>query len=168
MKLEKIKTLIAKVAPAVGAAIGGPFGGIAAQFVQQILGVDSEDAAYEILKNDPQAILRLKEAEIEFQKFLVQADVDFEELAVQDRVSARGLFSVNIWPQITLSGTFILGYFGILYLVMSGTILPPTDLRETMILLLGVLAAEVPRIMNFWFGSSLGSREKTERLARMT
>jgi hypothetical protein len=168
LKLEGIKNLIAKVAPTVGAAIGGPFGGIAGKFIQETLGVDSEQAAYDLIKHDPNALLELKKTELEFTKFMRQADIDEKALENENTASARGLFSVNIWPQITLSGTFILGYFCILYLVMSGTILPPTDLRETMILLLGVLAAEVPRIMNFWFGSSLGSREKTERIARMS
>lgn len=156
--------MIGKVAPSIGAAIGGPFGGVAGKIIQDVLGVKTEQEVYDLLSANPTALLELKKAEIAFEQFMIEADVSLEEIAFKDRDSARQLFSVNIWPQITLSTVFVCGYFWILYSVMNGSFTPPDHLRETMILLLGVLAAEVPRIMAFWMGSSLGSREKTSRM----
>lgn len=166
MKLKDVKELIGKVAPTLGAAIGGPFGGIAGTAIQAALGVSSEEAAYDLIKADPNALLELKKADIGFKQYLREAEIREDELEVQDRGSARSLFSINIWPQVLLSGMFVSGYFILLYQVLGGHMQPPENLRETMILLLGVLAAEVPRIMGFWFGSSLGSREKSARLSQ--
>ncbi len=81
-----------------------------------------------------------------------------------DRDSARRLFYVNKWPQIILSAVFIVGYFFILGLLVSGTLMISSEVKETVILLIGLLTREVPTIMQFWFGSSSGSKDKTGKL----
>jgi len=165
MKLSKLKDIISRVAPSLGTALGGPLGTIAGTAIQQALGVDSEEAAAQILQQDPNAILELKKAEIEFNKFLVQADIDVLELEVQDRDSARELFRVNIWPQITLSGIFVGGYFWLLSEIMTGQYQPTPEMETVVNVLIGVLTAGVPQVMSFWLGSSLGSREKSARMS---
>lgn len=67
-------------------------------------------------------------------------------------------------PQIGLSVLFIAGYFLILYTLLTGGILIPESMKDTSILLLGILTREVPTIMQFWFGSSSGSKDKSEQM----
>jgi len=165
MKLSKLKDLIGKVAPSLGTALGGPLGGLAGTVISQALGVETEALAYEKLMADPNALLELKKAEIEFNKFLVEADIDVLELEVQDRTSARELFKVNIWPQITLSAVFVGGYFWLLSEIMTGQYQPTPEMETVVNVLIGVLTAGVPQVMGFWLGSSLGSREKSARLS---
>jgi hypothetical protein len=81
------------------------------------------------------------------------------------RADARKLYSVNYWPQITLSVAFIGGYFTIMALYISGHVVIPADVKDTVTVLIGIMSASVTAIMAFWFGSSFGSREKTAALA---
>ena len=39
------KSVVGTVAPLLGTALGGPFGGVAGKMIQDALGVDSESAA---------------------------------------------------------------------------------------------------------------------------
>jgi len=88
-----------------------------------------------------------------------------EELAYQDTAGARKLFEINIWPQIVLSAFYTIGYFTVLILLMTKTIDLSADMQPTFNIILGVLTAAIPMILQFWFGSSTGSKEKTAKLA---
>ncbi len=69
-------------------------------------------------------------------------------------------------PQLWLSLLFISGFLGILYIVFMGDIDLDGTMKDSAVMLLGILSAGVTQIMNFWFGSSLGSKEKTELLGK--
>ena len=165
MNWDKVKDVIGSVAPTVGAALGGPLGGVAGKIIRDALGVDSDKAAIEALQVDPQAVLKLKTAEIEFDKFVIASEIDLAELGAADRQNARtAAKTVNFWPQVVLSSLFVAGYFIIFLLMMTGKITPVDGFKDMVLILLGVLGAEVTRIMAFWFGSSMGSKEKTAKL----
>jgi len=170
MKWDDVKAVIGKVAPLVGTAIGGPFGGIAGAAIKAALGVKDDDAAIEALKSDPQAVLKLKEAELQFKQFMRDADLREEDIAAKDRASARELFKVNMWPQITLSTVYNIGYFALLFMfidLMTSVDAPTLDewVKGTIGTLIGILTAAIPQINSFWFGSSTGSKEKTAALS---
>ena len=56
---------------------------------------------------------------------------------------------------------FIIGFIVILYLIFSGEVNIEVGMKDTAIYVLGILSAGIAQIMNFWFGSSSGSKEKT-------
>ena len=89
---------------------------------------------------------------------------DVYKLEVSDRKNARCLAKVNMWPQITLSAMFILGYFGIIYMLFGGHIVIDDSIRDMANILIGVMTANIPSIMSFWFGSSSSSKYKTHIL----
>ena len=98
-------------------------------------------------------------------------DIDVFKLEVEDRASARELFKVNIWPQIVLSAIFVIGYFGVLFYLFKskdvGSALSGENaewLQGVFTTISGVLTAAIPQILGFWFGSSLGSKEKTQSM----
>lgn len=163
------KDIIRHVAPTLGTALGGPMAGVATKFIaEKILGKKSasqEEVQAFVLNASPEQLVKLKELEQQFILEMKQLDIDVYALEVKDRDSARKLFEVNVWPQITLSTVFVLGYFGVLYFLMSGTDAQSLVQNPTMTgvftTVLGVLTAAIPQILNFWFGSSLGSKEKT-------
>ena len=71
--------------------------------------------------------------------------------------------STSIIPQVVLSALFIVGYFTMMGLFFSNTLeIPMSDVFNV---LAGVLTAAIPQILSFWFGSSHGSKQKTEALA---
>lgn len=162
---QKLKQIIGAAAPKIGMAIGGPLGGIAGKFVQNALGVDNDEAAVAQLESDPDALLKLKQAEQDFAEHMRKLDIDEEALKVQDRASARDLAKATTpWPQIAISAVFILGYLTILGLFFADQLRVP--MGEAFMVMLGVLTAGVTNILNFWFGSSHGSQGKDDTLAK--
>lgn len=53
--------------------------------------------------------------------------------------------------QVVLSVVFCGGYFLILYLFISGHVKPPSDYKEMIMTLIGVLTAGVGQVLSFWF-----------------
>ena len=64
-------------------------------------------------------------------------------------------------PLIILSTVFLVFYFKILLLFVTGDISPKSEYKDVLLILIGILTREVPTIMQFWFGSSHGSKQKT-------
>jgi len=67
-------------------------------------------------------------------------------------------------PQITLSIVYTVGYFGTLASFIFGWAEVAPEYRDMTITLIGALAAPQIQILNFWFGSSAGSKAKTEAI----
>jgi len=166
---DKLKSAIGTVAPLLGGALGGPFGGIAGKLVQNALGVDSMQAAETMMQTDPEALFKLKAAEIDFQKRLKELGIEEEKVHAEDRNSARDLAkSQGIWPQVSLSIGFLAIYFGLLYLLFTGDLPPMEEFTKGQLgILIGILTAAIPQILAFWFGSSAGSKQKTDHMARV-
>jgi len=164
----KWQDIVKTVAPTIGVALGGPMGGAATKFLTDKLlgnsGGDAQDVESFIMGASPKDLAALKKLDHEFKLEMKALSIDVFELEAKDRDSARGLFKVNIWPQIVLSAIFITGYFAILYMLFSGGVAISESMRDVVNILLGVLTAAVPQILSFWFGSSLGSKEKTNSI----
>lgn len=156
------KSVVGTVAPTIATALGGPFAGMATKTIMEALGVSSEAEIEKTLASaSPDHLLALRNADNDFKVRMRELDIKEEDLEAKDRHSARGLFKVNIWPQIILSVLFVSGYFVVLYFIGNGFIVPSVDMKEAFILLLGLLTREIPTIMQFWFGTSSGSKDKT-------
>lgn len=160
------KNIVRTVAPTIGAALGGPMAGMAVKHIADKWlgepGATEEDVAEAVLNATPEQMIRLKELDQGFKLQMRQMDIDVFALEVKDRESARTLFGINIWPQIGLSALFIVAYFCFTGMLIA-LVLPDIGewQRSMLALLIGILTGEIPRIMGFWFGSSLGSKEKT-------
>jgi len=162
------KSLIKSVAPTIGTALGGPAAGMAVKFVaDKLLGNPSAsetEVADFVANATPETMLKLKELDKDFEIAMRELDIDVFELEVEDRKSAREMAKVNMWPQIVLSALFMTGYFAVMYALFSGEIVIPPGIKEMAAILVGIMTREIPTIMQFWFGSSLGSKEKTAQL----
>lgn len=53
--------------------------------------------------------------------------------------------------QIALSVLFLLGYFAVLVLFVTGHIKTPPEWKEALIALLGVITGGIGTILSFWF-----------------
>jgi hypothetical protein len=166
------KGIVRGVAPTLGAALGGPMAGIAIKFIaDSVLGLPDgatpTDVSTAILSSTPEMLLKLKQSDRDFDVKMKQLDIDVFKLEVKDKDSARRLFSVNIWPQITLSVIFVTGYIYVVALFLVGDISIPAELKSEFAIVLGVLTAGMANILQFWFGSSYGSKEKTKQLGNV-
>lgn len=162
------KKTLATVAPTLATALGGPLAGVAVNVLAKAFGVTPDEASVSnvIATSDPEVLLRAKQAEQDFIVRLEQLGIEREKILFQDRDSARKLFSVDKKPQILLSVLFIAGYFIILGCIMSGILVVPAEFKDILVLLLGIITREVPTIMQFWFGSSSGSKDKQKNEQR--
>lgn len=160
------KDIVASVAPVLGTALGGPFGGMAAKFLSKSLTGDEnagEDVLEEMVQGaNPDLMFKIKQLDADFKLEMKRLGLKEEQLIVEDRQDARKLFSVDKRPQIILSGVFIIGYFILVYTLVTGKFIVPTEQVALMSTLIGVLTAGVANIMQFWFGSSSGSKDKTK------
>jgi len=170
MKLsDKVKGLIGAVAPTLGAAFGGPMGGVAGKFIADALtGGDTSKVEEVLATANPDTLLKLKTLDKEFQLKMKEADIDVFKLEVQDTSNAREMAKTSgAWPQIGLSGAYTAGYFGLLYMLLSGDVSIAPDIGRQIDVLFGVMTAAQIQIMNFWFGSSRGSAMKTEQMHKL-
>jgi hypothetical protein len=104
----------------------------------------------------------IKQAEIELQKSAQELGLNFEQLAVEDRKSAREMqVQTKSYIPATLAVVVTLGFFGILYMLMAGKIMPGS---EALMIMLGSLGTAWTGIIAFYFGSSAGSQAKDEMI----
>lgn len=162
------KSIVRTVAPTLGTALGGPAGGMAVKFLaDQLLGnpdATEQEVAQFVHAASPDQMLSLKSLDNDFAIQMKKLDIDVFALEVQDRENARELFKVNIWPQILLSALFISGYFGIMGVLIYFHNIDINDrIFGILNTVIGVLTAAIPMILQFWFGSSQGSKEKDRK-----
>lgn len=163
------KDIVKSIAPTLGTALGGPMGGAATKFLTDKLlgdaGADALDVESFVLGASPEQLASIKKLDHEFKLEMKALDIDVDALEVKDKESARGLYKVNMWPQITLSAVFVAGYFSVLFLLIGGGAGTGSMINNPVFTtILGVMIGAMPQILGFWFGSSLGSKEKTNTL----
>jgi len=158
---------LAKLVPTIATCLGGPLAGLAVTAVSKALGID-EDKVQNVIdsgKLNADQIASLKQAEIELQRQAQELGLNFEQLAVQDRASARDLQkeTKSIVPPL-LSILVTIGFFGILAGLMSGKIMT----SDALMLMLGSLGTAWTGIIAFYFGSSASSQAKDQMIHNST
>lgn len=158
------KKIVGTVAPGIATALGGPLAGLAVKALGGALGLGegaSEEAvAVAVSGANPDQLLAIKQADHGFKIKMRELGVDLERIAAADRASAREVAKVNMWPHIVLSAVYTVGYFMMLYFFMTGSVEISSSLKTEFSIVLGVMTAAQTMIMQFWFGSSSGSKEK--------
>jgi len=151
--LDKIKNLVGTVAPALGSALGSPLGGAAISMIADKLGVPNNQQAVEkaIRQATPDEMLKLKEADNEFEIKMKELDVDVFRLETEDKQNARAAFSKD-WTTKLMGLLTLSGFMGYIFLV---TLQPPEQNSEALInLVLGYLGGLASAVISFYFGAS--------------
>lgn len=165
------KQTLATVAPMIASAVGSPVAGMAVSAGLSALGItpqpgSEEQQLAEAMKTaTPEQFAALKQAELQFQKDMKSLDIDLAKINQADRASARQMFAAGgKTAQIILSVVYTIAYGVVLYCFMTGQIKVPSDQQVLFGSLIGILTAAQVQILNFWFGSSAGSKDKTQLL----
>jgi len=163
------KAALSTIAPVLGTAIGGPFGGMAAKLVTDALGLPDNCSTTEIaaaMEKDPESVLKLKKAEHDFLIKLEEAGIKKEEIAASDRSNARD-YSANTGTKVVnrlalfIVCLVIVICIGVGYLFADGKLVALTAMQSSILtLVLREAFAKLEQVCNFFFGSSHGSREK--------
>lgn len=167
---DKILQILGGIAPTIATALGGPLAGVATKALAAKL-LDRPDASSEeveaaILGASPNDLLKLKEAEADLERHLIDAGIELEQIAAGDRDSARKRQAAlkDRVPGI-LAALVLIGFFSVIaYLLKYG--LPPAS-AEILALLIGGLSVGFTQILNYYFGSSAGSKNKDVMIERI-
>ena len=159
---------LTQIAPTIATCLGGPLAGLAVTALSKLFGVAPDQVQSMINDNKLSAdqIAAVQQEEIRFKEQTQALGLNFEQLAVEDRKSARDMQTTTqslIPPVLSILVTG--GFFGILaYLMVT-----PADTGNTpLMIMLGSLGTAWTGIIAFYFGSSAGSRAKDQMLFEST
>ncbi len=168
---SRLKRAVRDIAPTIGAAIGGPLTGAAVEALSRaVLGDrsadDSDGRALEaaLAAGRPEVFAAIRAADHEFWTALLEAGLEAERIAAGDRADARARHVAmrDITPAV-LGVAIIAGFFGVLCLMFFHAV--PQGHETEFSILLGALTTMAVAVVNFFFGSSVDSREKTQLMA---
>ena len=155
------------VAPTIATAVGGPFGTMAYGIIAKAMGISVEDAqkTVESGKLTADQIASVQQAEIALKAKAQELGLNFEQLAVEDKKSAREMqvaTKSRIPAILAIAVTF--GFFSILGGLMLGKVEHGAEID----IMLGSLGTAWSGIIAFYFGSSAGSQKKDEMIHNST
>lgn len=162
--MSKWKDVIKSVAPVLGTAIGGPMAGAAIKTLGNIL-LPGENNPTErqieqaVLNSHPDQLVLIKQADHDFEVKMKELDVDVFALEVDDRNSARHYGKESWVPAfLTIGLSALIGIilFALFYVE------PPEGAREILYMILGIVVREWAGSMHYWFGTTKGSKDKTD------
>jgi len=187
MEWKDLANKFFKFAPMVGTVLGGPAGAAAGGLISIIgnaFGLTPEETTPEkinhLLATDPQAAIKMAEIEannkVELQKMILEqerirlADVASARAREVEITKATGKRDINLY---ILSYLFIIGFFvsiiTMLVLSLSGKL--PESMPDYVVFLLGslfgTLTSGTGAVIQYFFGSSMGSSKKSEFIEKI-
>lgn len=159
--LDTVKDIAPTLAGgAASIATGGNIavGALVRSIVGKVVGEPNPDLekSSELILGDPDMLM-------EFRSRVRDAEIKELEIRTKDIQSARGLLSVSKGP-VLISTIVIVTFSILLYLVMFVSI--PAASQAVAYVLMGSLATGFTQVLNFWLGTSIGSKEKDTTISR--
>jgi len=165
--LKQFGPLLGQLAPSIATALGGPLAGVAVKTLSNAL-FGHEDGTEEQISEamasaTPDQLAAIKKIDADFKVQMKSLDIDLERIAAGDRDSARQMQrETKDWTPKALAFIVTFGFFGALvYILIFG--IPQTG-TEVILMMLGSLSSSWTGVMQFYHGSSAGSKAKTEAL----
>ena len=160
--MNDLISMVSKFAPSIATALGSPLAGMAVSALASRLNVaDDVEAVTKAIMADPEAEAKIKQ--LEHDKFkAILADKDSarkREMAVVQSDSAPTINKI-VTPALALGVT---GLSFVLFAVLIFVEVKP-EAKDILIYILGVLSAAVTQILSYYFGSSVGSKDKGDQL----
>jgi hypothetical protein len=164
--MDTLIGLLKGVAPVLATAIAGPAGGAAVGWLASKLGIpdDTIEGVTAALQGNPELTMKLKELDLEYAK-LEAADRDsarkaYAEVATSEHATKLDKIVVPVLALGVVGLAFTL--IGVLMFVNT-----PTDQQQIIIFALGFITSAAGQVLSFYFGSSQGSKDKTEEIKGM-
>jgi hypothetical protein len=167
--ISKFGPLLAQVAPSIATALGGPLAGIAVRTLSNAL-FGHEDASEQQVSEalataTPDQLAAVKKIDADFKVQMKTLDIDLERIAAGDRDSARQMqMSTRDWTPKVLAFFITFGFFGALVWILIFGI--PKTGTEVLLMMLGSLSTSWTGVVQFYYGSSAGSKQKTDALTK--
>jgi hypothetical protein len=157
------------IAPTIATAVGGPFGTMAYGLIAHQLKISPDDAkaTIEAGKLTADQIASVQLAEIEIKAKAQELGLNFEQLAVADRKSARDM-QITTQSKIPpmLAVLIVIAWATIQGFLLTHVI--DASMRELVARVLGTLDGALMLVLSFYFGSSSSSDSKDSMLHQST
>jgi hypothetical protein len=163
--MDNLLTLLKATAPALATAVAGPLGGAAVSMIADKLGLDDKtvEGVTKALIADPEKLNKLKEMELEFAKIDAQDRDSARKREVEMAKADVHFITKNITSILaigTVSGALVMT--SLIFFVDF-----PDSQENIIIFVLGSLFGIATQVISYYFGSSQGSKEKTEEIKGM-
>jgi hypothetical protein len=163
--MDKLLDIVKGVAPGLATALGGPLAGAAVGMLADKLGLPDKtvEAVTQALTSNPANLEKLKELELEFYKIDAQDRNSARNREVEMAKADVHFITKNIASLLaigTLSGSMIMT--ALIFFVDF-----PDSQENIIIFALGFLSSSATQVLSYYFGSSQGSKEKTEEIKGM-
>lgn len=150
---------IAKFAPLLGGVVGGPAGSAIGSIIASEFGVeDKPEAVFNAVKNSPDAAVKLRKIELNNKTELERIKMEQAKTEIADKQNARVNNKHSMMPAI-LSCVLSLVIVGIIYLLFYTPV--PEGSKDVLLVILGVVVKEWGGAMQYWFGTTRSSQDKT-------
>ena len=164
--MDTLLGILKGVAPVLATAVAGPAGGAAVGWIASKLGIDDAtvEGVTQALTGNPEMALKLKELDLEYAK-LETADRDSARKAYAAVATSEYATKLDklVVPVLALG---VVGLaFGLIAVLMF--VNTPQDQQQIIIFALGFITSAAGQVLSFYFGSSQGSKDKTEEIKGM-
>ena len=162
--MDELLKLLKGFAPAIATAVAGPLGGAAVSMIAKKFGVEDTVAAVaNAITGDPEAGKKLRELALEYAK------MDLEN--VND---ARAMQNTALNQSDVFSKRFVYYFaafwsvFAVVYIfAITFATIPQGNIRFADTIIGFLLGTVVATILNFFYGTSKSSQDKTDKMAEM-
>jgi len=162
--MDDLLSLIKGFAPAIATAVAGPLGGAAVSMIAKKFGVeDTVSAVAQAIAGDPEAGKKLRELDMEYAKLHLEnvkgaRDMQVAALGQADVFSKRFVYYfAAFWSLCAVA------YIA----AITFATIPVQNIRFADTILGFLLGTVVATILNFFYGTSKSSQDKTDKLAEM-
>lgn len=168
------KSVLGSIAPKLATALGSPVAGAATAALLGVFGItatgkDAQSQLADKIQNaTAEDLLKLQQAEQQFQLDMEKLGVDLEKIAAEDRDSARKREAAtgdSRTPQL-LALFAIICFVGLLIAVLNGVTVAD-GMKDTFLILVGAAIATFKDVYGYYFGSSSGSHKKDATIHAM-
>lgn len=160
--MDVLGGLLKSAAPALATAVAGPLGGVALKAIAGKLGVeDSVEAVTKHLQANPMDAEKLAEIDVKKLEMEMKDRQDARNREIQLATNDSVPFINKIVTPVLALGVVTLSF--ILFAVLIFVNVTP-EAKDILIYILGVLSAAVTQILSYYFGSSQGSKDKSNEI----
>jgi hypothetical protein len=164
--MDALLGILKGVAPLLATAVAGPAGGAAVGWIASKLGIpdDTIEGVTKALTGNPEMVMKLKELDLEYAKLDAQDRDSARKAYAQVATSEHATKLDKVVVPVLALGVVGLAFTLIGVLMFVNT---PTDQQQIIIFALGFITSAAGQVLSFYFGSSQGSKDKTEEIKGM-
>lgn len=154
---------VADFAPLLGSALGPVGAGVGALISSEFGTENTPDAINSFITGNPEAQVKLREIELTHKSQLQKIKLETLQAELSDKANARQAHRQSKMPAYLSIGLTVL-IAALVFLLFYVDV--PSGSREVLFMLLGVVVKEWGSAMQFWFGTTRSSEDKTRLLGK--